>query len=135
MCSLYLLLQDYGKYGVVDMDDKQRLFKLLKRLNTDPIRGSNSSSNDRGLQTPCRNARREGAGKDTTVDSLEAKLRAQMLDGNAALLSLADDSDDYLLQVRQISIVDCSLSGNLVALSLHQLRRHARRAQTVSLAC
>ena len=35
----------------------------------------------------------------SNVDSLEAKLRAQMLDGNAALLSLADDSDEYLLQV------------------------------------
>ena len=40
------------------------------------------------------------SGKDSNVDSLEAKLRAQMLDGNAALLSLADDADDYLLQVR-----------------------------------
>ena len=86
-------LQDYGKFGVVDMDDKQKLFRLTKRLNTDPTRS------DGGLQTPRLNNSRAPA-KDSGVDSLEAKLRAQMLDGNAALLSLADDSDDYLLQVQ-----------------------------------
>ena len=81
------------------MDDKQKLFRLVKRLNTDPLRSTNNGTSDRGLQTPrARNS--IASGKDSNVDSLEAKLRAQMLDGNAALLSLADDSDDYLLQVQ-----------------------------------
>ena len=92
------LVQDYGKFGVVDMDDKQKMFRLVKRLNTDPMRGTNNGVGDRGLQTP-RSRNSQASGKDSPVDSLEAKLRAQMLDGNAALLSLADDSDDYLLQV------------------------------------
>ena len=94
---VWVAVQDYGKFGVVDMDDKQKLFRLVKRLNTDPVRSMNNGTSDRGHQTP---RARISLPKDSNVDSLEAKLRAQMLDGNAALLSLADDSDDYLLQVR-----------------------------------
>ncbi len=30
-----LLMQDYGKYGVTDMDSKQRLFRLIKRVSSD----------------------------------------------------------------------------------------------------
>ena len=97
--TLACSLQDYGKFGVVDMDDKQKLFRLTKRLNMDPLRSLNNGSSVRGQQTP-RPSTNRGAGRDSSVDSLEAELKAQMLDGNAALLSLADDSDDYLLQVR-----------------------------------
>jgi hypothetical protein len=28
-----IYLQDYGKHGVIDMEDKQKLFRLLKRLS------------------------------------------------------------------------------------------------------
>ena len=97
--NLACSLQDYGKFGVVDMDDKQKLFRLTKRLNTDPARSLNNGSSVRGQQTP-RPSINRGSGRDSSVDSLEAQLKAQMLDGNAALLSLADDSDDYILQVR-----------------------------------
>ena len=97
--TLACSLQDYGKFGVVDMDDKQKLFRLTKRLNTDPARSLNNGSSVRGQQTP-RPSINRGSGRDSSVDSLEAQLKAQMLDGNAALLSLADDSDDYILQVR-----------------------------------
>ena len=97
--------QDYGKFGVVDMDDKQRLFKLIKRLNTEPGRSVHGGSNDRGVPTPRVNGSVRGSGKDSNVDALEARLKAQMLDGNAALLSLADDPDDYLFQVCQVSCV------------------------------
>ena len=107
-----LVVQDYGKFGVVDMDDKQKLFRLVKRLNTDPIRSMNGVANDRGLQTP-RSRNSLAAGKDSNVDSLEAKLRAQMLDGNAALLNLADDSDDYLLQVHPHSVAQSACTTNV----------------------
>lgn len=30
-----LLMQDYGKYGVTDMDSKQRLFRLIKRVSSE----------------------------------------------------------------------------------------------------
>ncbi len=80
------------------MDDKQKLFRLTKRINADPTRSLNYGSSVRGQQTH-RPSINRGSGKDSSVDSLEAQLKAQMLDGNAALLSLADDSDDYLLQV------------------------------------
>lgn len=80
------------------MDDKQKLFKLIKRLNTEPGRSLHGGTNDKGLPTPRVNGAR-GSGKDSSVDALEARLKAQMLDGNAALLSLADDPDDYLFQV------------------------------------
>ena len=30
-----LLMQDYGKFGVTDMDSKQRLFRLIKRVSSD----------------------------------------------------------------------------------------------------
>ena len=29
-----LLMQDYSKYGVTSMDDKQALFRLIKRVNS-----------------------------------------------------------------------------------------------------
>ncbi len=29
-----LLMQDYSKYGVTSMDDKQSLFRLIKRVNS-----------------------------------------------------------------------------------------------------
>ena len=35
-----LMMQDYAKYGVVDMADKQKLFRLIKTLNTDKQFGS-----------------------------------------------------------------------------------------------
>ena len=75
------------------------MFRLVKRLNTDPKRSISNGTPDRGLQTPRSHGSRASGKDSSNVDSLEAKLRAQMLDGNAALLSLADDSDDYLLQV------------------------------------
>ncbi len=30
---LGLLMQDYAKYGVTDIEDKQRLFRLIKSIN------------------------------------------------------------------------------------------------------
>ena len=82
------------------MDDKQKMFRLVKRLNTDPTRTTSNGTPDRGFQTPRSHSSSRASVRDSSnVDSLEAKLRAQMLDGNAALLSLADDSDEYLLQV------------------------------------
>ena len=104
-------LQDYGKFGVVDMDDKQKLFKLIKRLNIEPGRSTHGGSNDKGLPTPRVNGAVRGSGKDSNVDALEARLKAQMLDGNAALLSLADDPDDYLFQVCQALCVSTTTSA------------------------
>ena len=100
--------QDYGKFGVVDMDDKQKLFKLIKRLNNEPGRSVHGGSNDRGVPTPRVNGSVRGSGKDSSVDALEARLKAQMLDGNAALLSLADDPEDYLFQVCQAPCMSVS---------------------------
>ena len=103
--------QDYGKFGVVDMDDKQKLFKLIKRLNIEPVRSTHGESSDKGVPTPRVNGSVRGSGKDSNVDALEARLKAQMLDGNAALLSLADDPDDYLFQVCQAFCVSITKSA------------------------
>ena len=94
--------QDYGKFGVVDMDDKQKLFRLMKRLNAEPQ--SLASGSDRSAaqqQQLAAGQARRGSRSQRSMSTLEARLRAQMLDGNAALLSLADDGEEeeLLMQV------------------------------------
>lgn len=93
------------------MDDKQKLFRLLKRLNTDPTRGQ-ITSKERPEPAP-RLASHRGSRQPAGMDTLEAKLRAQMLDGDAAVLNLADDSDDNLLTevapLKSFPALPCSL--------------------------
>ncbi|KAK9821120.1 hypothetical protein WJX81_000795 [Elliptochloris bilobata] len=86
-----LLMQDYGKYGVVAMQDKQKLFRLIRKLSAaepavSPPRKSMPSS--AVLQAVC-------------ASSLEAsRLRAQALDGDAALLDLEDADVDFFSQAQ-----------------------------------
>lgn len=84
-------LQDYGKFGIIDMDDKQKLFRLTKRLQSD---GGRTQPTQR--VTSARQGRQY-----TNMDTVTAQMKAQMLDGNAALLDLASEPDEGLLmQVR-----------------------------------
>ena len=76
------------------MTDKQKLFRLTKRLNSEA--GGQASA----PQAAPRSAKGGKPAHNPAVNSLEARLRAQMLDGNAALLSLADEADEGpLMQV------------------------------------
>jgi hypothetical protein len=87
--------QDYGKHGIVDMDDKQKLFRLLKRLSTDPKKGQ--PPNRERAEPASRLGPHRGSRHGPGMDAAEARLKAQMLDGDAAVLNLADDTDDSLL--------------------------------------
>ena len=98
--------QDYGKYGVVAMQDKQKLFRLIRKLSTaepcaSPPRKSMPTT--AVLQAVC-------------ASSLEAsRARAQALDGDAALLDLEDADVDFFSQARA-PILNCSFAcgaGNL----------------------
>ena len=73
-----LLMQDYGKYGVTDMDSKQRLFRLIKRV----------SSEDTSYPAPKR------ANASPAPD-------AKGLLGNAGLLDLEAHDSSLLSEVRQ----------------------------------
>ena len=55
----YTYAQDYGKFGVVDMDDKQKLFRLMKRLNAEPP--SLASGSDRPAASSSSRRRAAGA--------------------------------------------------------------------------
>ncbi|KAK9904909.1 hypothetical protein WJX75_005265 [Coccomyxa subellipsoidea] len=88
------MMQDYGKFGIVDMDDKQKLFRLTKRLNADGAGGNASGPSER-LQPASRAAR--NSRHYTNMDTITAQMKAQMLDGDAALLDLANEPDEGLL--------------------------------------
>ncbi len=86
------------------MDDKQKLFRLTKRLNADGVRGQASGISDRPQPT----ARARGSRHYTNMDTITAQMRAQMLDGNAALLDLANEPDEsLLLQARLLPYWSC----------------------------
>ena len=75
-----------------------------------------------------------GSGKDSSVDALEARLKAQMLDGNAALLSLADDPDDYLFQVWHAPyehIQNCRTRNAILLLALQKTNCMHSKAYTL----
>ena len=84
------------------MDDKQKLFRLMKRLNAGPHSSLAGGSDRAGAQQPpAAGQARRGSRSQRSMSTLEARLRAQMLDGDAALLSLADEGDEeeLLMQV------------------------------------
>jgi hypothetical protein len=76
------------------MDDKQKLFRLTKRLNADGAGGNASGPSER-LQPASRAAR--NSRHYTNMDTITAQMKAQMLDGDAALLDLANEPDEGLL--------------------------------------
>lgn len=75
-----LLMQDFGKYGVTDMEDKQRLFRLIKHV----------TAQYDGHKIAQRQPSRSG------LSNLE--LQGQQLDGNAELLDLDAHDGDLLPQ-------------------------------------
>lgn len=79
---LSLLMQDYSKYGVVSMEDKQKLFRLIKNINKDY-----AERHDRPAPAA------QGGGKPS-LSQLE--LQGHQLDGNAALLDLDANDGDLL---------------------------------------
>ena len=76
-----LLMQDYGKHGVTDMDSKQRLFRLIKRVSSDDA--SNLPSK-RANASPAPDAKG--------------------LLGNAGLLDLESHDSSLLSEVRQTAV-------------------------------
>lgn len=78
------------------MDDKQKLFRLTKRLNADGARGQASGVSERPQPT-ARGSLSRGSRHYTNMDTITAQMKAQMLDGNAALLDLANEPDESLL--------------------------------------
>ena len=99
--------QDYGKYGVVAMQDKQKLFRLIRKLST---------------AEPCASPPRKSMPTSAVLhavcaSSLEAsRARAQALDGDAALLDLEDADIDFFSQARA-HILNCSFPGTAGSLS------------------
>jgi len=82
------------------MDDKQKLFRLTKRLQSDGGRVQGAVASDRSQPTQRVTSARHGR-QYTNMDTVTAQMKAQMLDGNAALLDLANEPDEGLLmQVR-----------------------------------
>ena len=83
------------------MHDKQKLFRLIRKLGQSEPAASpprKSLQSEQVLQAVCAN-------------SLEAsRMRAQMLDGDAALLDLEDADVDLFLQAR-LHILYCSKRG------------------------
>lgn len=78
-------MQEYAAFGVTAMQDKQKLFRVIKKANScDPAASPPRKSLPHGaaLQAVC-------------ASSLEARQRAQALDGDAALLDLEDASIDF----------------------------------------
>lgn len=84
-----LLLQDYGKYGITDMADKQRLFRLIKLVGT-----LGTSAAPAAADQPDSSS----AGMALNPNSV-MELNGEMLDGNAALLNLEDHDEDLLPEV------------------------------------
>ena len=109
------MVQDYGKYGIVDMTDKQKLFRLTKRLNSEP---GGQASAPGAAPRPLRAGK---AAQNPAVSSLEARLRAQMLDGNAALLSLADEADEGPLMQVLLLWIPIILYGRPTMCSSHSV--------------
>ena len=92
-----LLLQDYGKYGITDMADKQRLFRLIKLVGTlgtaaTPVSAGQPEASPAGV----------ALNPNSVVE-----LNGEMLDGNAALLNLEDHDEDLLPEVilRRASLI------------------------------
>lgn len=83
------------------MHDKQKLFRLIRKLGQSEPAASPPRKllqSEQVLQAVCAN-------------SLEAsRMRAQMLDGDAALLDLEDADVDLFLQAR-LHILYCSISA------------------------
>lgn len=84
-----MLLQDYGKYGITDMADKQRLFRLIKLVGT-----LGTSAAPAAADQPDSSS----AGMALNPNSV-MELNGEMLDGNAALLNLEDHDEDLLPEV------------------------------------
>lgn len=80
---LSLLMQDYSKYGVIGMEDKQKLFRLIKNINKE-------LTEDRA----------SGLGHNIAVSNKpslsQLELQGHQLDGNAALLDLDANDGDLL---------------------------------------
>ena len=84
-----LLLQDYGKYGITDMADKQRLFRLIKLVGTLGPSASLPAS-----AQPSNTPSSMAINPNSVVE-----LDGEMIDNNAALLNLEDHDEDLLPEV------------------------------------
>lgn len=98
---LKLLMQDYGKFGVTDMDDKQKLFRLIKSVSHERRDGNasapGSSSRERGQgmgMAPYGPAASGGGSFGGVLD--------HHVDGSGGLLDLEADDGDLLMTVRAL---------------------------------
>lgn len=88
------------------MDDKQKLFRLTKRLNADGARAHASGDRDRSQPTSRASSSRNSR-QYTNMDTITAQMKAQMLDGDAALLDLANEPDEGLLLQVWPGLLNC----------------------------
>ncbi|GMH42856.1 hypothetical protein BSKO_10775 [Bryopsis sp. KO-2023] len=87
-----LRMQDYGKYGVTDMEDRQKLFRLVKRVSTDPQSIGTSLSNGAGAEQGSTLVRVRGNSAG------HSGMSGQQVNGG--LLDLDNDDGDLLFEAQ-----------------------------------
>mmetsp|Transcript_3040 Transcript_3040/g.7577 ORF Transcript_3040/g.7577 Transcript_3040/m.7577 type:complete len:713 (-) Transcript_3040:98-2236(-) len=115
-----LLMQDYSKFGVNSMEDKQTLFRLIKKINV-ASRAKNAAAAAAAAEMPKPPAGAKQAAAGLSVDGHAAAEHMQavnvysnagMLDAGAGLLDL-NDHDGDLLSPSNNFLEDGGLSGQV----------------------
>eukprot|EP00899_Mesostigma_viride_P015196 jgi/Mesvir1/23678/Mv18634-RA.1 len=93
-----LLMQDYGKYGVTSMEDKQRLFRLVKTVNTNPelVMAQEPAPPTKSAMQPSRLSA-ENNGLPAAVSAAAAADPGADI-GGGGLLDLNDINDEELFE-------------------------------------
>ena len=87
------------KYGVLDMEDKQRLFKVIRRLNADDSGASATNAAQPSGKRSASNGRHSSE-QQSYDSSARALLEHTLLDNNNLLdLNDVDGSGDFLTPV------------------------------------
>ena len=82
------MLQDYAKFGVHETEDKQKLFRLIKKVSSEP-----TGHSAQGVRSSPRQTGSSGSELSAVA------VKARQLDGNLALLDLDEHDDDVLVKV------------------------------------
>lgn len=93
-----------AKFGVTDLDTKQRLFRLIKRINADDSSADSTKTSERAsasghaLAAYVGSSEQKGHGAAHDVAALTSSLRA--MNNNLLDLDGDDSSDSFLTGVR-----------------------------------
>eukprot|EP00873_Tetraselmis_striata_P028848 jgi/Tetstr1/449112/TSEL_036324.t1 len=97
-----LLMQDYSKFGVTSMEDKQTLYRLIKKIS-DASRAENAAAAAAEMPKPPAGAKQAAAGLSVDghaaaecMQAVNMYGNACMLDASAGLLDLNDHDGDLL---------------------------------------